>query len=101
MASPVTPGTDRALSITPGSRVLKSSLIDETIWKRLKEAGFDEESIKKRDKAALIAYIAKLEAEVCFKPLNFFSQIFFHGFLRLCLVVGAIGKRENISILKI
>ncbi|XP_017985281.1 PREDICTED: protein CROWDED NUCLEI 4 [Theobroma cacao] len=64
MASPVTPGTSRALSITPGSRVLKSPLSDETIWKRLKEAGFDEESIKKRDKAALIAYIAKLETEL-------------------------------------
>ncbi|XVE86950.1 hypothetical protein DITRI_Ditri18aG0076500 [Diplodiscus trichospermus] len=64
MASPVTPGTSRALSITPGSRVLKTPLSDETIWKRLKEAGFDEESIKKRDKAALIAYIAKLETEL-------------------------------------
>lgn len=64
MASPFTPGTGRALSITPGSRVSKSSLGDETIWKRLKEAGFDKESIKKRDKAALIAYIAKLEAEL-------------------------------------
>ena len=29
------------------------------------EAGFDEDSIKKRDKAALIASIAKLESEVC------------------------------------
>ncbi|XP_012492029.1 protein CROWDED NUCLEI 4 [Gossypium raimondii] len=64
MASPITPGSGRALSIMPGSRVVKSPLSDETIWKRLKEAGFDEESIKKRDKAALIAYIAKLEAEL-------------------------------------
>ncbi|XP_022775072.1 protein CROWDED NUCLEI 4-like isoform X1 [Durio zibethinus] len=64
MASPVTPCTSRALSITPGSRVLKSPLSDETIGRWLKEAGFDEESIKKRDKAALIAYIAKLEAEL-------------------------------------
>ncbi|KAE8675638.1 Protein CROWDED NUCLEI 4 [Hibiscus syriacus] len=64
MTSPITPGSTRALSITPGSRVVKSPLSDETIWKRLKEAGFDEESIKKRDKAALIAYIAKLEAEL-------------------------------------
>lgn len=54
----------KALSITPGSRVLKTPLTDEAIWKRLKEAGFDEESIKRRDKAALIAYIAKLEAEI-------------------------------------
>ncbi|KAE8693375.1 Adenylate kinase 1 isoform 2 [Hibiscus syriacus] len=64
MASPFTQGSSRALSITPGSRALKSPLGDETIWKRLKEAGFDEESIKKRDKAALIAYIANLEAEL-------------------------------------
>ncbi|KHG05729.1 hypothetical protein F383_31669 [Gossypium arboreum] len=64
MASPITPGSGRALSIMPGSRVVKSPLSDETIWKRLKEAGFDEESVKKRDKAALIAYIAKLEAEL-------------------------------------
>jgi branched-chain amino acid aminotransferase len=34
------------------------------MWKRLKDAGFDEQSIKNRDKAALIAYIAKLESEV-------------------------------------
>lgn len=66
MASPVTPSNGRALSITPGARVLKTPLSDGTIWKRLKEAGFDEESIRRRDKAALIAYIAKLESEVCF-----------------------------------
>ncbi|KAK8492984.1 hypothetical protein V6N13_123880 [Hibiscus sabdariffa] len=64
MATPITPGSGRALSIMPGSRVVKTPLSDETIWKRLKEAGFDEESIKKRDKADLIAYIAKLEAEL-------------------------------------
>ncbi|OAY35651.1 protein CROWDED NUCLEI 4 isoform X2 [Manihot esculenta] len=64
MASPVSPNTVRALSITPGARILKTPLSDETIWKRLKEAGFDEDSIKRRDKAALIAYIAKLESEI-------------------------------------
>ncbi|GLU20175.1 hypothetical protein SLE2022_363870 [Rubroshorea leprosula] len=64
MASPITPTANRPLSITPGSRVLKTPLTDDAIWKRLKEAGFDEESIKRRDKAALIAYIAKLEAEI-------------------------------------
>lgn len=70
MASPqpgglmMTPRSGRALSLTPGSRILQSPLSDETIWKRLKEVGFDEESIKRRDKAALIGYIAKLEAEV-------------------------------------
>ncbi|MQL79479.1 hypothetical protein Taro_011930 [Colocasia esculenta] len=41
-----------------------SPLTDEAIWKRLREAGFDEEMIKRRDKAALIAYISKLEAEI-------------------------------------
>ncbi|KAK9231401.1 hypothetical protein WN943_021635 [Citrus x changshan-huyou] len=59
MASP----SSGRLSITPSSRVLQSPLSDESIWKRLKEAGLDEESIKRRDKAALIAYIAKLETE--------------------------------------
>lgn len=79
MASPqsgrftITPSSQR-LSLTPGSRVLERPFGDETIWKRLKEAGFDEESIKRRDKAALIAYIAKLEAEVCqlFKNRHFY-----------------------------
>ncbi|KAJ7957327.1 Protein CROWDED NUCLEI [Quillaja saponaria] len=71
MASPLSerlgiiPGSSaKPLSITPGSRVLKSPLSEEAIWKRLKEAGFDEESIKRRDKAELVAYIAKLEAEI-------------------------------------
>ncbi|XP_038881730.1 protein CROWDED NUCLEI 4 isoform X2 [Benincasa hispida] len=68
MASPqsagVTLSSGKGLSLTPGSRVLQTPLPDEAIWRRLKEAGFDEESIKRRDKAALIAYIAKLEAEI-------------------------------------
>ncbi|CAK7324060.1 unnamed protein product [Dovyalis caffra] len=66
MTSPITPsnGSGRALSLTPGATVLKTPLSEETIWKRLKDAGFDEESVKRRDKAALIAYIAKLEAEM-------------------------------------
>ncbi|KAJ1376032.1 hypothetical protein SESBI_50365 [Sesbania bispinosa] len=59
-----TPSSSKPLSITPGSRVLRSPLTDEQIWKRLKDAGFDEESIKHKDKAALVAYIAKLEAEI-------------------------------------
>lgn len=70
MASP-NPGSGR-LALTPVNptpisasvRVSKTPLTDEVIWKRLREAGFDEESIKRRDKAALIAYIAKLETEV-------------------------------------
>jgi hypothetical protein len=49
---------------TPGSRVLQTPLSDDAIWKRLRESGLDEESIKRRDKASLVAYIAKLEAEV-------------------------------------
>ncbi|XLS44303.1 hypothetical protein HN51_001168, partial [Arachis hypogaea] len=61
MATPIS--STKHLSITPGSRVLRSPLSDEEIWKRLKESGFDEESIKQKDKAALVAYIAKLEAE--------------------------------------
>ncbi|KAF6155517.1 hypothetical protein GIB67_017872 [Kingdonia uniflora] len=59
---------------SPSFRVLESSsttnarggspFSDDAIWARLREAGFDEESIKRRDKASLIAYIAKLEAEI-------------------------------------
>lgn len=60
----ITAATPFTVSNSSGSRVLRTPLSDEAIWKRLKEAGFDEESIKRRDKAALIAYIAKLEAEV-------------------------------------
>lgn len=37
---------------------------DEAIWRKLREAGFDEESVRRRDKAALIAYISRLESEV-------------------------------------
>ena len=87
--------TTKALSITPGSRVLKTPLTDEAIWKRLKEAGFDEESIKRRDKAALIAYIAKLEAEVSYFPpilynyfffFYFFCFLFFQNICNFCLI---------------
>ncbi|KAL0377945.1 UNVERIFIED_CONTAM: protein CROWDED NUCLEI 4 [Sesamum radiatum] len=63
----ITPRSAARIALSPNSgsaRVLKTPLSDEDIWKRLKEAGFDEESIKRRDKAALIAYIAKLEAEI-------------------------------------
>lgn len=69
--TPKTPAATTTITSTPftvstsgGSRVLRAPLSDEAIWKRLKEAGFDEDSIKRRDKATLIAYIAKLEAEV-------------------------------------
>lgn len=57
MASP----QSERFAVRPDSRV---SLTDESIWKRLREAGFDEDAIKRRDKASLIAYIAKLEAEI-------------------------------------
>lgn len=68
MASPrfATPQTPAS-----SSRVLPP-LSDDVIWKRLKDAGFDEESIKQRDKASLIGYIAKLEAEVYVKLIVFF-----------------------------
>ncbi|KAG8078075.1 hypothetical protein GUJ93_ZPchr0007g4479 [Zizania palustris] len=36
---------------------------DEAIWRKLHEAGFDEESVRRRDKAALISYISRLESE--------------------------------------
>lgn len=75
MATSRSPATVRPITLTPGSRVLDVSTTsskgngrtphsDESIWKRLRDAGFDEESIRRRDKAALIAYIAKLEAEI-------------------------------------
>ncbi|GAB2283061.1 hypothetical protein Dimus_017592 [Dionaea muscipula] len=66
----------RPLLLTPGSRVLDTStatpssslaltpLSDEAIWKKLGDSGFTKESIKRRDKAALIAYIAHLEAKI-------------------------------------
>lgn len=41
-----------------------SSLREEAIWRRLREAGFDEDTVKRRDKASLIAYVTALEAEV-------------------------------------
>ncbi|CAA0817222.1 Protein CROWDED NUCLEI 4 [Striga hermonthica] len=61
------PRSAAAVAPSPNSgsaRVLKTPLTDEAMWKRLREAGFDEDSIKRRDKASLIAYIAKLEAEI-------------------------------------
>jgi hypothetical protein len=37
---------------------------DEAIWMKLREAGFDEDAVRRRDKAALIGYISRLESEV-------------------------------------
>jgi hypothetical protein len=77
-----TPSSSKPLSITPSSRVLRSPLSDEQIWKRLRDAGFDEESIKHKDKAALVAYIVKLEAEVRkFLPLGLYVFLFYCNLL--------------------
>lgn len=62
---------------------LKSPLSDETIWNRLREAGFDEESIKRRDKGSLIAHIAKLEAEVFTKFIYIYIYLFIIIFFTL------------------
>ncbi|TVU34992.1 hypothetical protein EJB05_16854 [Eragrostis curvula] len=37
---------------------------DEAIWRKLREAGLDEGSIRRQDKSALIAYISRLETEI-------------------------------------
>lgn len=37
---------------------------DEAIWRKLREAGFDEDAVRRRDKAALIGYISQLESEI-------------------------------------
>lgn len=37
---------------------------DEAIWMKLREAGFDEDAVRRRDKAALIGYISRLESEI-------------------------------------
>ena len=63
----MTPTSAVTNGVTPNSsssRILETPLSDESIWQRLNVVGFDEGSIKRGDKAALIAYIAKLEAEV-------------------------------------
>ncbi|CAA3011413.1 Hypothetical predicted protein [Olea europaea subsp. europaea] len=62
-----TPKSGSQLLTNPSSgstQLLKTPLSDEVVWKKLIEAGFDEEFIKRRDKAALIAYIAKFEAKI-------------------------------------
>jgi hypothetical protein len=42
------------------------SMGDEAIWRKLREAGFDEDAVRRRDKATLVAYITRLETEVIF-----------------------------------
>jgi hypothetical protein len=63
MASPrlLSAGVRGSLALSPSA----NGGTDETIWRQLREAGFDEETVKRKDKASLIAYITKLEAEVC------------------------------------
>ncbi|XP_074294304.1 nuclear matrix constituent protein 1b-like [Silene latifolia] len=68
---PLTPvtATLRPLTMSPESSNLDVSSTPLTngrfeISKRFGDSGFDEDSIRRRDKAALIAYIAKLEAEI-------------------------------------
>ncbi|KAJ1414574.1 hypothetical protein SESBI_18824 [Sesbania bispinosa] len=64
-------------SSTPASRLLRSHLSDEEIWNRLKHAGFDEEdSVKPKDKATLVACIAKLEAQIHDHPHHMGLLIF-------------------------
>lgn len=92
--------TPFTVSTSGGSRVLRTPLSDEAIWKRLKEAGFDEDSIKRRDKATLIAYIAKLEAEVllilfymytfCF--VNSLHKVYELGYVNLLVLALYDGK---------
>ncbi|CAN6450673.1 unnamed protein product [Victoria cruziana] len=41
-----------------------SRLVEDEMWKRLREGGLDEENLRKKDKAALISYITKLETEL-------------------------------------
>lgn len=75
MASPrLTVIQSEKTTVTSSSRVLRNS--DDDIWKRLEEAGFDEESIKRRDKASLIAYISKLESEVFFFNCCVYNVLF-------------------------
>ncbi|RDY03904.1 Protein CROWDED NUCLEI 4, partial [Mucuna pruriens] len=68
MLTPITPD-----SLTPASRI---PLSDEEIWKRLKQAGFDDSSIEHQDKATLVAYIAKLQAHI-YDQLHHMGRLLF------------------------
>ncbi|PKA65973.1 Putative nuclear matrix constituent protein 1-like protein [Apostasia shenzhenica] len=57
-------GSRDSAAATPLAANGKSPLEEEAIWRRLREAGFDEDKVKRRDKAALIAYVTRLEAEI-------------------------------------
>jgi hypothetical protein len=49
------------------------SMGDEAIWRKLREAGFDEDAVRRRDKATLVAYITRLETEAI--PLSPFCHL--------------------------
>lgn len=68
MASPKTAATPASHVVdVPSTPVPRGTpLREDAIWKRLREAGFDEESVKRRDKDAILAYVTKLESEVLF-----------------------------------
>lgn len=59
---------------------------DEAIWRKLREAGFDEDAVRRRDKAALIGYISRLESEVKVS-LRWTRGVF--GLLGLVVVCGS------------
>ncbi|KAH9304860.1 hypothetical protein KI387_009264, partial [Taxus chinensis] len=72
LSSPVSPSTDGKEENKGGSAVVAfspsngrgSPMNESEMWRRLKAAGLDEETLQKKDKAALIAYITKLESEL-------------------------------------
>ncbi|GLJ27154.1 hypothetical protein SUGI_0532370 [Cryptomeria japonica] len=72
LAPPVSPSTDGKENNKGGSVVEarsppngRASPVNENeMWRRLKKVGLDEETLQKKDKAALIAHITKLETEI-------------------------------------
>eukprot|EP00252_Welwitschia_mirabilis_P027232 TRINITY_DN9294_c0_g1_i2.p1 TRINITY_DN9294_c0_g1~~TRINITY_DN9294_c0_g1_i2.p1 ORF type:complete len:1127 (-),score=354.25 TRINITY_DN9294_c0_g1_i2:383-3763(-) len=59
------PATDAAYRLRNNSCNLSPSNFDEKeLWNRLREIGLDEETLKRKDKAALVSHIAKLESEL-------------------------------------
>lgn len=75
--SPVSPSTDGkeknkgivvALAspevTSPVSGNRGSPVNENEMWRRLREVGLDEETLQKKDKAFLVAYITKLESEL-------------------------------------
>ncbi|KAK1300308.1 putative nuclear matrix constituent protein 1-like protein [Acorus calamus] len=64
MASPSSGGRRTPAPVYTAQITGGSPWSEEAVWKRLREAGFEEGAIRRRDKAALIGFIAKLEAEI-------------------------------------